>query len=179
MNQLRLNAFQIKIIALTIMTIDHIGAFQVLTADPTWNAYLRMIGRIAAPLFLYMVAEGLHHTRSKPRYILRLYLVGVLVASMNLNVTVFHGSMMPSHFGNICPTLFYVAFYVYCLEILLWNHPASVSPESRKSAIASCLAICGLVVPLLWAGLDVFLTENGYGAVSTLLNMVYRQNREG
>ena len=42
---------------------------------------LRIIGRIAAPLFLFMIVEGLHHTRSKPKYILRLYVAGVIIAT--------------------------------------------------------------------------------------------------
>lgn len=44
---------------------------------------LRIIGRIAAPLFLFMIVEGLHHTRSKPKYILRLYVAGVIIATAN------------------------------------------------------------------------------------------------
>ena len=30
-----------------------------------------------------MIVEGLHHTRSKPKYILRLYVAGVIIATAN------------------------------------------------------------------------------------------------
>ena len=55
----RFNAFQIKIIALITMTLDHIGAYQTFTFSREINDGLRVVGRIAAPLFLFMVGEGL------------------------------------------------------------------------------------------------------------------------
>ena len=60
----RFNAFQIKIIALITMTLDHIGAYQTFTFSREINDGLRVVGRIAAPLFLFMVVEGLRYTRS-------------------------------------------------------------------------------------------------------------------
>jgi len=56
---------QLKLIALVAMTIDHVGAY--LFPDV---AVLRIIGRLAFPIFAYMVAEGCLHTRSRVRYLL-------------------------------------------------------------------------------------------------------------
>ena len=64
----QLNAFQIKIIALITMTLDHFSKYQTFTLNRTFNDILGIIGRIAAPLFLFMVVEGLRHTRSN-RYL--------------------------------------------------------------------------------------------------------------
>lgn len=79
----RFNAFQIKIIALITMTLDHIGAYQTFTFSREINDGLRVVGRIAAPLFLFMVVEGLRYTRSKPKYILRLYIAGIVIEMIN------------------------------------------------------------------------------------------------
>ena len=51
-----LDGFQLKLMALVIMTIDHIHYFgSALTDMPL---ILTLIGRIAAPVFVFFVAEG-------------------------------------------------------------------------------------------------------------------------
>ena len=58
-----LSGNQLKIIALIAMTIDHIG-LQFLPHV----TILRIIGRLAFPIFAYMIAEGCLHTRNRRRY---------------------------------------------------------------------------------------------------------------
>lgn len=55
---------QLKIIALIAMTIDHIGV-QLLPQI----SLLRIIGRLAFPIFAYMIAEGCLHTRHRGHYL--------------------------------------------------------------------------------------------------------------
>lgn len=54
---------QLKLFAVIVMTIDHIG--HILFPGVMW---LRIIGRLAYPIFAYMIAEGCTHTRSMPKY---------------------------------------------------------------------------------------------------------------
>ncbi len=60
-----LSGNQLKIIALITMTLDHVG-LQLLPQYPI----LRVIGRLAMPLFAYMIAEGCRYTRNRSRYLL-------------------------------------------------------------------------------------------------------------
>ena len=60
-----LNNNQLKIIALISMTIDHIGV--QLFPD---IILLRIIGRLAFPIFAYMIAEGVKYTKNRRKYIL-------------------------------------------------------------------------------------------------------------
>ena len=60
----KLTGNTLKLIALVSMTIDHIGVG--LFSDVTW---LRIVGRLAFPIFAYMIAEGCGHTRHKVRYL--------------------------------------------------------------------------------------------------------------
>lgn len=59
-----LNNNQLKLIAMLTMTVDHVG--MMLFPQST---LLRLIGRLAFPIYSYMVAEGCRHTRSMPRYL--------------------------------------------------------------------------------------------------------------
>lgn len=69
MQQPGLNAQQIKWLGCLFMLVDHIGFFLFPQVS-----ILRMVGRLAFPLFAFMVANGYFHTRSLRRYLLRLFL---------------------------------------------------------------------------------------------------------
>ena len=55
-----LNNNQLKILAIVIMTIDHVG----MEIMPQFRI-LRIIGRLAFPIFAFMIAEGCHHTKNR------------------------------------------------------------------------------------------------------------------
>ncbi len=68
-----MNNYQLKIIAITAMLIDHIGAI-FLSPDVNYGLYLmcRSIGRIAFPIFVFLIVEGFYHTSNLKKYLLRL-----------------------------------------------------------------------------------------------------------
>lgn len=63
----------LKILAAVTMTVDHIGML-FFPRQMLW----RIIGRLAMPIFAFMIAEGCHYTRSKLRYFLMVLGLGVL-----------------------------------------------------------------------------------------------------
>jgi len=68
-----MNAFQIKVIAIIAMLVDHIGLFLF----PHY-LFFRIIGRLAFPLFAWLIANGAHHTHSMGNYLKRLYFFALL-----------------------------------------------------------------------------------------------------
>lgn len=62
-----MTGFQLKLLAMLAMTADHIGAV-FFPEIPL----LRWIGRLAMPVLCFFIGEGLRHTRSPRRYLLRL-----------------------------------------------------------------------------------------------------------
>ena len=67
-----LNNNQLKIIALISMTIDHIGV----QLFPNLRI-LRIIGRLAFPIFAYMIAEGVKYTKNRKKYLLTISLTAL------------------------------------------------------------------------------------------------------
>ena len=63
----------LKIIALVFMFIDHAGKMLFPTVPE-----LRLIGRIAFPIYAWCMVVGFHYTSSVPRYLLRVLAVGLL-----------------------------------------------------------------------------------------------------
>ena len=70
--------FYFKIIAMVTMLIDHVGAYLVSPSNPAYIP-LRIIGRIAMPLYAFFVVEGMRYTRNRIRYLLQLLIMGVIV----------------------------------------------------------------------------------------------------
>ncbi|MBP3704861.1 MAG: hypothetical protein J6I98_04920 [Clostridia bacterium] len=68
-----MSAFTLKLIALLTMIIDHVGA--VFFPQYIW---LRYIGRIAMPIYAFLLVQGYRHTRNFTRYALRMALFAVL-----------------------------------------------------------------------------------------------------
>ena len=64
---------QLKIFALIVMTIDHIGHFLL----PEF-IILRIIGRLAMPVFAWMIAEGCTYTKNPSRYFLTVFGFGLV-----------------------------------------------------------------------------------------------------
>lgn len=77
MKQKGLSSFGLKYIALLTMTIDHIGAI-FLTYGSLPYSIARGIGRIAFPIFCFLLVEGFRHTSNRRSYFLRLLLFAFL-----------------------------------------------------------------------------------------------------
>ena len=79
-----LSSFWLKVIALLTMTIDHLGFLLFYHNYELSNAF-RYIGRLALPLFCFMIVEGAIHTKNFKKYALRL---GVMASLISLAIII-------------------------------------------------------------------------------------------
>ena len=63
----------LKLLAAAFMVADHVGLL-FFPGEPAF----RLAGRLAYPIFAFMIAEGCHYTRSKGRYFLSVFLLGAV-----------------------------------------------------------------------------------------------------
>lgn len=118
-----LNAYQLKVIALVFMIVDHLHTYLFYQ---TWPRWVSILPRFVSPLFLYLMVEGYHHTRSKKKYALRLFGAAAVMfagnAAINIifrNVDIFTGrftlySIMQGH--NIFLTLGLLFVVVWTID---------------------------------------------------------------
>ena len=91
----------LKLIACVTMLIDHIGA--ALLPQYLW---MRYIGRIAFPIYCFLLAEGVHYTKNPKKYGQRLG-VGVLLSELPFDLALFGGVTL--YHQSVMLTLF-IAF---------------------------------------------------------------------
>lgn len=143
---------QLKLIAVISMTLDHIGV--MLLPDVL---LLRILGRLAMPIFAFMVAEGCRHTRSRGRYLLRM-------ASLAAVCQVVYFFAMGSLFMSILVTFSLSIVLICAIE----QYQQKRDQRSRVLAFAVLLGIFFLCValPELLKGTDF---DIDYGLVGVLL----------
>ena len=68
---IRLSGSALKIIAVLSMVADH-GAYYLMEHGTLLYEVMRCFGRIAFPVFAFLIAEGFRHTRNRMKYFLQL-----------------------------------------------------------------------------------------------------------
>ena len=103
----------LKALAMLVMLIDHIGAFIIDENAPIYMN-LRTIGRLAFPIFCFLIAEGAYYTKSMPKYLARLAAFA-FISSPPYNLV--HGSKWYSTENvNVFFTLFLGLLAVYSIS---------------------------------------------------------------
>ncbi len=72
-----LTSNQLKIIAIAVMFLDHFVVL-FLGHDTPLAMALRIPGRLAAPIFCFLIAEGFHHTSNPTQYLKRLLIFAAI-----------------------------------------------------------------------------------------------------
>ena len=67
----------LKALAAISMVIDHVGVMIF-----PQNELLRIIGRLAFPIFSYMICEGCRHTRNRLSYLLKILILGIVTTAI-------------------------------------------------------------------------------------------------
>lgn len=114
-----MNIFALKMLALLLMLVDHIGVFFEPRLPQDTYILLRSLGRLSYPLFLFCLAEGLAHTRSRPRYLLRLYAGSLFMVGLGLAADYFWPTEAGFGTHNIFAAMVTVA-YIVCM-VDLWQ----------------------------------------------------------
>lgn len=108
-----MTAFQLKVIGISLMVFDHIHQLFYLKGIPMW---FTMLGRIVAPIFLFLSAEGYHYTKNKIKYLRNLLLGFWLMGLVDWIVP----TLLPNEnivlANNIFGTLFLGVLAMYCYD---------------------------------------------------------------
>lgn len=170
-----LSGSTLKIIAMISMLTDH-AAFILLSpviiengaCYVAYQVMRRLIGRIAFPIYCFLLVEGFQRTGSRKKYALRLLLFS-LISEVPFDLA-FYGKVFDKNHGNVFFTLL-LAFLMLCI----W--------EAAKEKAKSPWLIWGIdIIVFLTAALSAEFIHCDYGAKGiaaiALLYMFRRRKTE-
>lgn len=108
-NKFRLTSAGLHILAMTFMLFDHIYGCSLINSE-----ILTCIGRLAFPMFAFMIVEGYFHTSNIKRYMGRLLTFG-LISEIPFNLMLSGRIFYPVH-QNVMFTFLFGLIAIYLLE---------------------------------------------------------------
>lgn len=100
-----MSSFGLKVVALILMIIDHAAEF--LPGMPVW---MRWLGRLAAPIFIFCSVWSFTYTRDRKKYLLRLYIAGVIMSLVQWKLYI------PNNFFRSLFSLMVILYLFECYQ---------------------------------------------------------------
>lgn len=158
--RISLTSFDLKLIAIITMTIDHVGAGLFPYANLGGVAYLRVIGRLAFPIFCFLIVEGFFHTRDIKKYMFRLMIFALLSEvpfDMLFNPT---GNVWVMQ--NIFCTLFLGLVAIYLMDLA----------KEKWGQYTSSTSLAQIIVVLVF-GIIAYLAKVDYGELGIAYLVIF------
>lgn len=110
-----LTSYQLKILGIILMVFDHIHQMFYMNGVPMW---FTGVGRLVAPIFLFLSAEGFYYTKNKKKYMARLWIAYILMAICSIVIQ----KVMPLDsvvlMNSIFGTIFLGLYYMYFIDVM-------------------------------------------------------------
>lgn len=141
-----MNVLVLKIIALTSMVIDHYGAIF------KSGVYIyRIIGRLAFPIYAFLLVEGYIHTKNVKKYAIRL-LFFAIVSELPFDLA-FFGKL-----GFVHQNIFFTLFIGLILMYLMDNKGVKYNFNNNLLILAASLLALLTAVDYRYVGIIYILT---------------------
>ena len=129
----------LKIIAVITMFIDHFGYGLVYWSDERVSYYqlCRDIGRIAFPIYCFLLVEGFYYTKSRIRYACNLLIFGIL-SELPFNWFIGNQLWVPDY-QNVFFTLLLGLLAIWAMEKLWGKWPLMCLPLAAAMGAAYLL----------------------------------------
>lgn len=155
-----ISSFTLHILAMMLMLCDHLWA----TLFPA-QEWLTCIGRIAFPIFAFMIAEGYFHTSNVRKYLLRL-LVAAIISEVPFNLIYGSSAFYPFH-QNVLWT-----FLIALLSVALIEKAKSLNKWWLTCLVSIVIIFVDYILGII-AMVDYF----GAGVLTVLIFYFFRERK--
>lgn len=150
------SSFMLKFMAIIFMAMDHIYTYlggALNGGVPIWFGYL---GKLAAPIFFYLIIEGFYHTRSRVKYMQRIFGMGFVMVGVDLFLGIHNNIFLSLGLG---------------LAMRFSIEYAKAHEKASKGFIF------GVSATVLFGGLSIFTEASIYGLVMILIFYFLREKK--
>lgn len=151
----------LKFIACVAMVIDHVG--YIFFPDAEW---MRIIGRLAFPIFAFFIAEGCRYTKHRARYLLQIAGLGIVCEAVYLLAGY-------PYYGNILLT-----FSLSIALIYLWQL-CQRCLMARKRVGFVWLLLFWAATATVWHLVDMFGVDYGFAGVMVAVLLSFTNPPDG
>lgn len=151
----KFSSFTLKIMAIIFMAMDHIYTyFSHAGVDiPIWFGYL---GRLASPIFFYLIVEGFFYTRSRVKYITRVFSMGILMIGVDFLIGIDNNIFLS----------------IGCALVMLTGIDIAKNKENQLAK-----RILGTLVAIIFMALGLFTEASLYGVPMVLIFYFFRDKK--
>ena len=158
--KIELTSFGLHLLAMVTMLCDHLWG----TVVPG-NDWLTCIGRLAFPIYAFMIVEGYFHTRNLRKYVLRL-LIFALISEIPFDLAMGSTWFYPIH-QNVLWS------FLIALGLIHWNEKARAKGKLwRRILVGLATVVIGYVVGL------VTMVDYYHAGILTVLAFYFFRGRK-
>lgn len=167
-----LSGSTLKIIAMISMLVDHTGEVllrSILTGEAYITAYKIMrlwIGRIAFPVFCFLLVEGFQRTGNRAKYAFRLFLFA-LISEIPFDLA-FNGKIWDTGYQNV--------FFTLWIGLLMLTGMAELEKRCRNIWIAF-LGKAGIFLAAAFISELICCDYGAHGIIAIALLYLFRKNK--
>lgn len=155
--RLETTSFSLHIMAMLFMLCDHLWGTNMIPG----NDWLTCIGRIAFPIFAFMIVEGYFHTKNLKKYVLRLLLFAIL-SEIPFNLAIGSRLIYPIH-QNV------LWCFLLSVGLIHWNEKVREKKLWLRLLVGGTTALLGAL-----GGLVTFMDYHHAGVLTVLLFYFFR-----
>lgn len=115
-NPLIINGFILKLLGILFMTLDHIGIFLLNNQNTQQIGIIfRIFGRLALPIFIFLIVESVKHTKHFGKYFLKLVILALIFMIGQIVIGYFFDGNILNFYSPILDLVF-VALALYLIK---------------------------------------------------------------
>ncbi len=157
--QFDISSAGLHILAMGLMLCDHLWGTIVPGSE-----WLTCLGRLAFPIFGFLIVDGYTHTRDLKKYVQRLF-VFALLSEIPIDLMIGSRVFYPIH-QNVLWT------FLLGIALIRWNEKAKAAPVWRRLLRAASSVAVGLIL-----GTVTMVDYFGPGVVTVLVFYFFREKK--
>lgn len=185
-----ISGFTIKMIAVVTMLIDHVAASLLERILMQWNLgdswefyyniyqVMRDIGRLAFPIYIFLLVEGFTYTRSKRKYAGRMFLFAI-ISEIPFDMA-FNGCVLELYSNNVFITLFLGLITISMLDAISQSPKIVDTSDSPVKwllvNIGKCIAMAAIVLVMMVVAKWLLKCDYGEAGIAAIVGMYLLRN---